>query len=360
MPRARDVPRVEAEAPMYLHLIGSRSGTHSAAPEAGGGRRRHGRVSSGSASARVLNELRAARARVRSRRVLRVRVPGTADQRYGRAVRAHNVMAHARRSRIPHFFRASNRTAYYMSERDVLAAIREQEASGAVVTDGVPLARRSRTPLPLRLRPPLRPAIPLFPFPEADQHRAVGAPRPRRRHDLPAQRRPLRTSACSRSSREPTHRRVARARGGLRGVGAACRTPSCRPSRSRSATRTPQEARRTRRMRSSSANGRPAEEGPTLVGKAYVHADRRRARPLPRRRVRRRPQHARRAPGPPRAAGPALGATSRSWTGARRGAVPQAWSADRRALLFAQPTAPERARRADLRVERVPSARCGA
>jgi TolB protein len=105
--------------------------------------------------------------------------------------------------------------------------------------------------------------------------------------------------------------------------------------------RTPQEARERAEAQQQQDERAPAEGAPTLVGKAYVHADvdalgRYLADVLG-------------ASGVPEAhlgrlalLDPRSGRIS-FVEGARRGAVPQAWSPDRRALLFAQSTAPERA-----------------
>src|SRR5262249_40867970 len=86
----------------------------------------------------------------------------------------------------------------------------------------------------------------------------------------------------------------------------------------------------------------PAEQGPTLVGKAYVRAD-----------VDALGRYLADVFGGDRSTPEAhlgrlalLDARSGSVSfvdGARRGAVPQAWAGGRRARLFAQPTAPERA-----------------
>lgn len=82
--------------------------------------------------ARVLNELRA-HARESSPEECCGLVFRAGARRYGRAVRGHNVMTQ-RRAEDPELFHADNRSAYYMSERDVMAAIREQEETGADVT----------------------------------------------------------------------------------------------------------------------------------------------------------------------------------------------------------------------------------
>jgi Tol biopolymer transport system component len=105
--------------------------------------------------------------------------------------------------------------------------------------------------------------------------------------------------------------------------------------------RTPQEARE-RAEAQQPREGVSAGEGPTLVGKVNVHAD-----------VDALERYLADVFGADRSVPEAhlgrlalLDARSGDVTfveGARRGAVPQAWSADRRTLLFAQPTAPERA-----------------
>jgi proteasome lid subunit RPN8/RPN11 len=82
--------------------------------------------------ARVLNELRA-HARESSPEECCGLVFRAGAQRYGRAVRGHNVMTQ-RRAEDPELFHVDNRSAYYMSERDVLDAIRAQEEEGALVT----------------------------------------------------------------------------------------------------------------------------------------------------------------------------------------------------------------------------------
>jgi proteasome lid subunit RPN8/RPN11 len=113
--------------------------------------------------ARVLNELRA-HAREADPEECCGFVFRNGNHRYGRAVRGHNVMTQ-RALEDPHSFRANNRTAYYMSEHDVLAAIREQEASGAVTAVyhshvGAD-AYLSNSDLAYARHP-------LFPFPDAD------------------------------------------------------------------------------------------------------------------------------------------------------------------------------------------------
>ena len=105
--------------------------------------------------------------------------------------------------------------------------------------------------------------------------------------------------------------------------------------------RTPQEARE-RAEAEQQRERAPAESGPTLVGKAYVHAD-----------VDALGRYLADVFGADHGTPEAhlgrlalLDARSGGISfveGARRGAVAQAWSADRRALLFAQPTSPERA-----------------
>ena len=86
--------------------------------------------------------------------------------RYGRAVRCQNEMT-LRHEHDPEEFPRDNRAAYFMSERDVIAAVREAERTGALVTavyhshvgagaylskDDLAYARHA-----------------LFPFPHADQ-----------------------------------------------------------------------------------------------------------------------------------------------------------------------------------------------
>jgi adenylyltransferase/sulfurtransferase len=82
--------------------------------------------------ARILNELRA-HARESDPEECCGLVFRDGPHRYGRAVRGHNVMTQ-RQAEDPRYFRGDNRTAYYMSEGDVVAAIREQEERGTAVT----------------------------------------------------------------------------------------------------------------------------------------------------------------------------------------------------------------------------------
>jgi proteasome lid subunit RPN8/RPN11 len=53
--------------------------------------------------------------------------------RYGRAVRCQNEMTQ-RHEQDPEEFPRDNRAAYFMSERDVIAVVREAERTGALVT----------------------------------------------------------------------------------------------------------------------------------------------------------------------------------------------------------------------------------
>ena len=114
--------------------------------------------------ARILNELRA-HARESFPEECCGLVFREGDRRYGRAMRGHTVMTQ-RQADDPEHFHGDNRTAYYMSEHDVLAALHEQEKNGVDVTAvyhshvGVD-AYLSDSDLSYARHP-------LFPFPEAD------------------------------------------------------------------------------------------------------------------------------------------------------------------------------------------------